>query len=83
MAPVKVAVPAQVESQRGVVGDGAGDAAVGAAVADLQRAGGDGGRAAVGVGGGEHQRAGADLDEAAAAGEHAGERGAGAVVADA
>ena len=63
---------AAVEHQRAVVDDVAGDAAGGAAVADLQRAGADRRAAGVGVGAGEDRGAGPDLGERAGAADHAG-----------
>ena len=53
---------AAVEGERGVVGDVAGDAAGGAAIADLQRAGADR-RPTAGVGTGENERTGTRLGE--------------------
>ncbi len=65
---------AAVEDERAVVDDVAGDAAGGAAVAELQRAGADRRRAGVGVGAGQRQRAGAGLGERAGAADHAADR---------
>ncbi len=65
-----------VEGQRAVVGDAAGEAAAGVAVAELQGAAGNGGAARIAVGRGEYQRAAIGLDESPIAGELRGDGGA-------
>src|SRR5262249_24914883 len=63
---------AAVEGERGVVDDVAGDAARGAAAADLQRAGADRRPTGVGVGTGENERTRTRLGECAGAADYAG-----------
>ena len=67
-------VVAAVEHQRAVVEDVADHAAAGAAIAQLQGAGGDRGAAGIGVVRGQHHGAGAQLLQAAAAADDAVER---------
>ncbi len=60
-----------IEDERAVIHDVAGDRDGGAAIADLQRAGGDGGAARVGARAGEREGAGAFFLEGAGAGDRA------------